>query len=115
MRCAAELLDVAPELNRALAEQSLPPVRYGIGLHSGDVIAAHVGSRVRRQYAVIGDTVNVGSRFCGIAAADEVAFSSEVMAACETELAVRTTSTVTLKGIDEPVIAYVLLRPSTSG
>ena len=65
----------ASGLTEQLEAAGLPPVAFGIGVHVGDGVAAHVGPEHRRQYAVIGDPVNVGSRLCGIALAGEVVIS----------------------------------------
>ncbi len=35
---------------------------HGIGIHTGDVVAANIGSPDRLSYALVGDTVNVASR-----------------------------------------------------
>src|SRR5262249_33589916 len=50
----------------------LQGVGYSIGLHAGEAVAAHVGNDFRRQYTIVGDTVNVGSRLCGRAGFGEI-------------------------------------------
>lgn len=72
---ALELQRDRAELGAALRAAGLPEVGFGIGLHAGPVVAAHVGTDERLQYAVIGDTVNVGSRLCGIAAQGQIVVS----------------------------------------
>jgi class 3 adenylate cyclase len=37
-------------------------LRHGIGIHTGDVLAASIGSPERLSYALVGDPVNLASR-----------------------------------------------------
>lgn len=39
-----------------------PSVGFGVGLHTGDLIAGNVGTENRLEYTVLGDTVNVAAR-----------------------------------------------------
>ena len=62
IHAARDMLEVLNELNQSFAEQGLPQLEIGIGIHSGDAIAGNVGSLSCMDYTVIGDTVNVAAR-----------------------------------------------------
>ena len=50
------------DLNQEFAAQGLPTVRFGVGLHTGPLVAGTVGSRHRANYSLFGDTVNIAAR-----------------------------------------------------
>jgi len=50
------------DLNRRWKDQGINPFKHGIGIHSGEVVAASIGSPERLSYLMVGDTVNLASR-----------------------------------------------------
>jgi adenylate cyclase len=115
LRCAVRLQQAAADLNDLLAGRGLPPVAYGIGLHRGEVVAAHVGNEIRRQYAVVGDPVNVGSRLCGQARAGEVVVSDAILDRSGEPPAVEPLGPLPLKGKRRPVSAFRVTTSQPSG
>jgi adenylate cyclase len=114
LRCALAMQQAAGALNELLAGQGLPPVAYGIGLHRGEVVAAHVGNEIRRQYAVVGDPVNVGSRLCGQAGAGQVVASEELLDRTGQPLEVEPLGPLPLKGKRQPVRAFRVTTSQSS-
>ncbi|HUW71507.1 MAG TPA: bacteriohemerythrin [bacterium] len=62
VRCCVEIVKAVEELSRGRLMEGLPPLRAGIGLNTGIVAFAAVGSANRVDITVIGDTVNVAAR-----------------------------------------------------
>jgi class 3 adenylate cyclase len=64
---AAQMHAGQEALNATWADQGLQPFGLGIGLSTGQVAAALLGSRDRVEYTIVGDTVNLAARLCDVA------------------------------------------------
>lgn len=67
LAAAAQMHASQDELNAAWAERGWPAFGLGIGLSTGQVAAALLGSQDRVEYTLVGDTVNLASRLCDAA------------------------------------------------
>ncbi|MFY7835976.1 MAG: adenylate/guanylate cyclase domain-containing protein [Novosphingobium sp.] len=59
---AIAMIGVTRRLNEGRVARGLVPLRLGIGIASGEVVAGTIGSPKRMDYTVIGDTVNLAAR-----------------------------------------------------
>ncbi|MDD9303444.1 MAG: adenylate/guanylate cyclase domain-containing protein [Desulfobacter sp.] len=50
------------DLNRDFTANGLPKLSHGIGIHTGTVLAANIGSPDRLSYLLVGDAVNLAPR-----------------------------------------------------
>ena len=98
-------------LNDALVHDGLPPLKIGIGVHTGEAIAGNIGAPQRIDYTLIGDSVNTTARI--ESACKEVGHDlliSETTRALLGEAAiVGEPMTVHLKGKSRPYAVYPLL------
>jgi adenylate cyclase len=66
VRAALDLLDRLVGLNARLSGEGITPLRVGVGIHTGEVVAGRIGPDTRVEYGVVGDPVNVASRIEGL-------------------------------------------------
>ena len=62
VRAALAMQANLAQLNRELEQEGQEPLKQGIGIHFGEVIAGNLGSSHRLEYTVIGASVNLASR-----------------------------------------------------
>lgn len=66
VKAAQEMRKRLLAVNQGLEQSGYPPLGHGIGIHTGEVLAANIGSPDRLSYALVGDTVNLASRLQGL-------------------------------------------------
>ena len=62
VQAAMEMATRLKKLNVELEHRGCRPLSHGIGIHTGEVVAANIGSPDRLSYTLVGDTVNLASR-----------------------------------------------------
>ncbi|MCB1758356.1 MAG: adenylate/guanylate cyclase domain-containing protein [Gammaproteobacteria bacterium] len=77
LTCAVLIQLVAERINQQRVAQKVDPVLFRIGINSGAMLEGNLGSHERMQYTVVGDTVNVASRICGLAQPGAVLLTEE--------------------------------------
>jgi len=76
---AAVLFQRAAErVSRRRAAAALPTVTFKIGVNTGLMLAGNMGSADHMQFTVVGDSVNLASRLCSMAAPGQVVISQAV-------------------------------------
>ena len=62
VRAALEMIELLKGFNIEQAAQNKIPIKIGIGIATGRVIAGYTGTQYRATYTCVGDTVNIAAR-----------------------------------------------------
>src|SRR5436305_11010669 len=80
LKAAAQIAVHVDDLNQFLGHDLREPIRFGIGIHGGEVIIGDIGYRDHMVFTALGDAVNVAARLQDMtkSLSCEVIFSEEV-------------------------------------
>lgn len=106
---AAEAIQRAmPILSAELGRPATAPLLGHIGIALGEVVAGEIGGAVRRDYTVLGDTVNLASRLVGEAKPGEVVLDDATWRAVSGRVRGTSLGERMLKGIGRPQLLWRL-------
>jgi adenylate cyclase len=105
IRAAAMIASNVEELNRFLSHDLREPIRFGIGIHGGEVIIGEIGYRDHMVFTALGDAVNVAARLQDMtkSLACEAIISDEVRVTARLSADVLPQQQVTIRGRIEPL------------
>jgi len=103
VRAAVEIQNYCKSLNEARAAAGEKEIAIGIGLNSGDVVMGNMGSEDHMDYTVIGDSINVAARLCGVAQPGQVLVSNSIVEEIGDRATWKELPPVSVKGKAQPI------------
>lgn len=109
---ALEMQEKLKEFNKKRVKKGKNEIRIGVAVHTGNLVAGNIGSEVRMEYTVIGDTVNLTSRLEPLNKqfGTQILISESTYREVKDDIEVREIPAVELRGKEEKVKVYDVLR-----
>jgi adenylate cyclase len=106
LKAAATIAANVDELNAFLSHDLREPIRFGIGIHGGEVIIGDIGYRDHMVFTALGDAVNVAARLQDMtkSLACEVIVSEEVRKTAGLPAGALPPHDVDIRGRAEPMV-----------
>jgi adenylate cyclase len=111
---AAQMHALQAEINAHWITDGLPPFGLGLGLSTGEAVAALLGSAERLEYTLVGDTVNLSQRLQQLASAGETVISEATARALTVAADLTPLPPQLVKGRNTPVVAYKVTRTASA-
>jgi adenylate cyclase len=111
LKAAAGIATQIDELNELLGHDLRQPIRFGIGIHGGEVIIGDIGYRDHIVFTALGDAVNVAARLQDMTKtlACEAIVSEEVRRTAGLADDALPQQEVAIRGRDEPMAVRVVV------
>lgn len=108
LQCARAIVEC---LSKENSEQPKDRNTVGIGINSGPVFIGSLGNDALRDFTVVGNTVNLAARLCGLAGAYQVLFTEATRDAIAGQsIAYESVGKKHLKGLTKPIEIYRLIE-----
>lgn len=98
VQAAIQMMKTLATVNERWTAQYGFAVNIGIGINTGEVFLGNIGSPERMEFTVIGDTVNIASRFSGVARPGQILVTRDTLGRLGSEINHRELPPVEVKG-----------------
>lgn len=102
--------------NHTLLAKGLPELRFGVGIHCGEVVAGVIGSAGLSKFSVTGDPINVASRIEGLTREFEVDLlvSDDVRQSLDVQFGLRAMPPAKVKGKTDLVQTWYIEKTGSA-
>ena len=110
IRAALAMRETLQDLNNELEKSHGISLSMRVGIHTGQAVVSLSGERVGSDFAVVGETVNLASRLQTIAPINGILISHSTYRHVRGVFDVKVMDPVQVKGIQNPIQVYLVLR-----
>ena len=103
VRAALEMQEALRPFTELVTSQGTFSLHQRVGIHSGNVFAGNVGSPERKEYTVIGNTVNLAARLMAAAEPGQILISQETQRRLGKGIVSQSLPPLRVKGKPDPV------------
>ncbi|UCE05696.1 MAG: HAMP domain-containing protein [bacterium] len=103
LNAAVAIQKAIDNLNLERKQLNLETLVVGIGINIGHAVLGNIGSKARMDYTVVGDVVNLASRFCDVAKPGQIITSTKFLSLCKFIYPTVKLGSISIKGRDEPL------------
>lgn len=108
VRAALAIQEQVVDLHKEFEEQFR--LKFGIGIHLGEVLLGLVGTQKRLEYTAIGDSVNIAKRLQESAQPGQILVSQETIGSLKGEVELGSLSPMAVAGKTRPLEVYEVVR-----
>ena len=115
VRAALDMTTATEQLSVDIQRRYGVDVHMRVGIDTGEVVVSTLGERPGQDFVAVGPTVNRASRLQSAAPVDRVLVSTETYRQIRSAFNVEPRTGLSLKGIDTPVDAYLVVSERPRG
>jgi adenylate cyclase len=110
VKAALAMREALAVYNRELEGRGLGKLEFGVGIHTGDVVAGVMGSDRFMEFTVIGDPVNIAARVEALTRVHQVDIlvTEDVMKTLDPRFVARALPPAVVKGKSEPLATFAI-------